>query len=285
MTSYIKLLRVKHYIKNLLVYVALLCSGQFFNIDKLLKGTKAFLIFCLVSSFVYIINDIKDAEKDRMHPTKKYRPIASGEISVKNAIIIEAVLILAVGILVSYDFNIKSTTFIIVYLLLNILYSFGLKNIPIVDVVILSSGFLIRVLFGGSVTGIEVSNWLYLTVLSISFYLALGKRRNELKKMPSGKTREVLKHYSESYLDKMMYICLGIAIVFYSLWAAEKSADMGGQIKIIWTVPVVLMISMAYSKNVEGDSDGDPVEVLLHDKLLIVLCLAYVVMMGLMLYI
>ena len=171
------------------------------------------------------------------------------------------------------------------YLLLNLAYSFGLKNIPIVDITILVAGFLIRVLYGAFVTEITISNWLYLTVIALSFYFALGKRRNELKHISDGETRQVLKAYPTNFLDKNMGMCLTLANVFYALWSMdEKTKSFYNNDYLIFTVPIVLLITMKYSLDIEGESDGDPVEVLLHDKVLLALCVLYLAVMFMILY-
>ena len=146
------------------------------------------------------------------------------------------------------------------------------------------SGFLIRVLYGSAVTAIEVSNWLYLTVISMSFYLGLGKRRNELDAQGS-KSRKVLKFYNHDFLDKNMYMCLGLTIVFYSLWCVDSTTiERYSNSNIVWTVPLVMLICMKYSLNVEGNSDGDPVSVLLKDKILMGMVFLYVLIVLLIIY-
>ena len=165
------------------------------------------------------------------------------------------------------------------YLILNIWYSMGLKNMPILDVIILSCGFILRLLYGAMVTQIEVSGWLYLTIFSATFYLGLGKRRNEWKGQAAGITRDVLLDYTFDFLDKNMYVFLGLTDTFYALWAIEQP-EQG----TVWTVPIVMVILMKYSFDIEGDSDGDPVEVVLKDKWLIVLGIWYSICMYLLLY-
>lgn len=285
MKHYIILMRVHHYIKNFLVFAALICSGQLFQFDKLISGLTGFLAFCMVSSVVYIINDIRDKDKDRKHPTKCKRPIAAGTVSVKGACILAAVLLAIAIVCNCVTFHIVSTSLLALYLVLNLAYSFGLKNIPIVDITILVSGFLIRILYGAVITQITISNWLYLTVIAISFYFALGKRRNELKHISSGETRQVLKAYPVSFLDKSMSMCLTLANTFYALWSMdEKTIAFYDNNYLVFTVPIVLLITMKYSMAVEGESDGDPVEVLLHDKILLTLCVVYVSVMFMILY-
>lgn len=285
MKHYLKLMRVHHYIKNLLVFAALACSGQLFNLEKLAAGTAAFIAFCMASSVVYIINDIRDVEKDRKHPTKCKRPIAAGTVSVKNAWALAIVLLLISIACNCLTFHIASTLLLALYLILNLSYSLGLKNVPIIDVTILVAGFLIRILYGAFVTEITISNWLYLTVIALAFYLALGKRRNELKQIGDGQTRQVLKAYPVNFLDKNMGMCLTLANVFYALWSMdEKTISFYSNEYLIFTVPIVLLITMKYSLDIEGESDGDPVEVLLHDKVLLTLCILYLAIMFAILY-
>lgn len=284
MKPYLKLMRIHHYIKNFLVFAALACSGQLFRGEKLLSGILGFVAFCMVSSVVYIINDIRDVEKDRKHPTKCKRPIAAGTVSVKGAWVLAVVLLVIAAVCNGLIFHRVSTLLLVLYLVLNLAYSFGLKNIPIVDITILVAGFLIRVLYGACVTEITVSNWLYLTVITLAFYFALGKRRNELKQLGGGETRKVLKAYPVSFLDKSMSMCLTLANVFYALWSMDENTVSSYNEYLVFTVPIVLLITMKYSLDVEGDSDGDPVEVLLHDKVLLALCVVYLAVMFAILY-
>ena len=146
-----------------------------------------------------------------------------------------------------------------------------MKNIPLIDITILVSGFLIRVLYGGAVINVEISNWLYLTVISMAFYLVIGKRRNEVINYKKS-TRKVLKYYSKEFLDKNMYMCLALAIIFYSLWTMDYQI---GNTMLVWTVPIVILICMKYSMTIEIGGDGDPIEVVYSDKMLLFLIILY----------
>lgn len=279
----IKLLRVKHYVKNVLVFLPLFFSGRFSDPALAAKTVLAFLAFCLVSSAIYIINDIRDVEKDRQHPKKKNRPIAAGLVSVRCAWMIACViLVIACALNLLCGGGWLSWLVLGGYLLLNIAYSFGLKHQPIVDIAILASGFLLRVLYGSVLTGIEISNWLYLTVVSMAFYLGLGNRRNELRHAPQGESRPVLKFYNQDFWDKSMSMCVTLAVVFYSLWSVDAvTIARVGSNALVWTVPLVILICMKYSLTVEGPSDGDPVEVLFADKLLLAMvALLAVIILG-----
>lgn len=283
--EYIKLMRPKHWIKNLLVFLPLVFSGSLFKGSNFYICLFGYICFNLVASCVYIMNDIKDKEKDKKHATKCNRPIASGKVSVRNAII-ELFLLLIISVIIIWYFNIPvfSILLLLLYFIINVGYSFGLKNVPILDVFIVASGFLIRVLFGATLLDLNVSNWLYLAILTLSFFMALGKRRNEVEKN-GDKARLVLKYYSKDFLDKNMYMFLSMAIIFYSLWATDKTMVEYSDNQLIWTIPIVMLLCMKYSMNIEGNGDGDPVEVIMNDKVIIVLGLVLVILLFLILYI
>lgn len=284
MKKYLYLMRVHHYIKNILIFMPLIFSGGLFEWNSFVRTLLGTASFSLVTSAVYIINDIRDVEKDRLHPTKKNRPIASGAVAPAQAWLLMAVSLAAgIGLLALSGASAAGYALLLLYLVINIAYSMGLKDVPLLDIAILASGFLLRVLFGAVLTGTEVSEWLYLTVLSAAFYLGLGKRRNELQKRREGDTRKVLRYYTRDFLDKNMYMCLALLNTFYALWCKDITNE--GRAYAVWTVPIVILICMKYNLTVEGNSEGDPVEVLLHDKALLALCIVYgIVIMG-MLYV
>lgn len=277
MRQYLKLIRPFHWVKNVLIFVPLFFSGQLFNTQKLFLLLLGFIAFSFTASSVYIINDIQDAEKDRKHPKKRFRPIASGKISKRNASIFLIVLLLVSFAIMTYLSIVNhnpwaSIGFPIFYLIMNIAYSNGLKNVPLVDVVIIAIGFVIRLLYGGVLVGITISDPLLLTVISASMFLGFGKRRNELKKGTS--TRKVLKAYSMEFLDKIMYVFIGLTLVFYSLWSIV------GNWLLVYTVPIAMVIVADYCLIIEGgNSDGDPAEVLKHSKALWILLALFVLML------
>lgn len=291
--EYIKLIRLKHCLKNILIFLPVIFSGNIFNTDKIISSILAFISFTLAASFVYVINDYRDIENDKKHPIKKNRPLAAGTVSKKEAIILATLLISAAYsinaiIFLTNIINIAqfgaSIGLISLYILLNIAYSFGLKNKPIIDIVILVSGYLIRMLYGAAICDIEISNWLYLTVISGSFYMGLGKRRNEIKKQ-GDKSREVLKRYSKEFLDKNMYVCLALTIVFYALWCVDAATIQRMENNfMVWTVPIIMLILMKYSLDVEGDSYGDPIDVILKDKMLMIMVVVYAIIIFSIMY-
>lgn len=283
--KYLRLMRIHHYIKNLLIFAALACSGKIFELNRFYVGLLGFICFSFISSAVYIVNDIRDIDNDRLHPIKCNRPLASGDVSIRAAWILFSILLIASVLLSILIDNVFATCLILLYAVLNLLYSIGLKNYPILDISILVSGFIIRVIYGAIITDIKISDWLYLTVISIAFFFAMGKRRNELRNLGT-ETRKVLKEYPMGFLDKGMTMCLTLANVFYALWSVDKTTEaFYDNNLLIFTVPIVLLITLKYSLDIEGDSDGDPVEVLVHDKILMMLCIIYFAVMFTILYI
>ncbi len=286
MVAWVKLLRVKHWLKNLLVLFPLVFSGRAVQPEALGQGAVAFLAFCLVASAVYIVNDIRDAESDRAHPVKAARPIASGAIG-PGAAVAGAVACAAGAVALCVPFaqiGWLALVLLAVYAAINAAYSFGCKDIPLLDVAMLTAGFVLRILFGGAFCGIEVSSWLFLTVLSLSVFLSLGKRRGEIARYGTD-ARASLKRYDRSFLDKNMYVYMGLGLVFYSLWTFQGLGgiylgESVGQWALVAGIPVAMFACMRYSACIERDSsDGDPVGVVLSDKPLLSLMAVWAVVM------
>ena len=289
MKEYLKLIRVKHWLKNILVFLPVFFSINILNKNYIINSILAFIVFCFSSSMVYVFNDLSDIEKDKKHPIKKNRPLASGKISKKQAYIVIAVLFIITSIIMCISYMNTSNVFTVlipaIYLILNILYSKGLKNIPIIDVVILVSGFVFRVMYGGLVSNLEVSKYLYLMIIFGAFFLGFGKRRNEIIKN-GDKGRNVLKLYNKEFLDKNMYVTFALAIVSYTLWCVDiTTITRIGNDYLFWTIPLVMVILQLYSLNIEGNSHGDPIEVILSDKVLLGSIILYGVVMVILLYV
>lgn len=291
--QYLKEMRVSHYIKNGLILLPIIFSGNLKNLNLLFLNIIYILCFSFMSSVIYIINDIKDIEKDRLHPVKKNRPIAAGKISVRKALLFAAVLFAAsfgISIYISVLYaNPFPPAIMLSYFIANILYSvFGFKNIPLLDVCILTLGFYLRVLLGASVSGVVISAWLYLIVIFGAFYLGFGKRRNELIKNSGGKTRKVLSAYNVDFLDKSMLSCMILSIVFFSFWCMEKNSAVCEEspINYLVLVPLLMVICFKYNMSIEDKSnDGDPISVILKDKVLIVLTAIFMIAASIFIYI
>ena len=284
MKKYIKLMRVKHWIKNGLIFLPFFFNGDFDDIRKFLETCIGFFVFSIAASIVYIINDMNDIESDRQHPIKCKRPLASEEISIIGAKKLLALLggiVLFLNWFVAKD-NIVIWLLLFAYLVINIIYSFGGKKIALLDIALLVTGYVIRIYYGAEIISVIVSSWLYLTVLFMAFFLGLGKRRNEII-MQGSKSRSVLQYYTKEFLDKNMYMCLGLTIMFYSLWCEEiHRFKTNGN--IMFTIPLVVIICMKYSLNIEKEVDGDPLETLLSDKMLMILIATYVIVISALLW-
>lgn len=275
----IALLRIKHYIKNTLIFIPLIFSGELFNKNLVFLSFSSFLFFSAISSIVYIINDWKDCENDKKDEVKKRRPIASGAISKRCAGKLIAFTWGGVFLIAYVQCRMGVELFKIagiplIYLAINIGYSFGIKNIPIADVLIISLGFILRTLYGGIIINVGISSWVYLTVITGSLYLGLGKRKKEFQKADNASVRKVLAGYTNDFLNNNMYMCLSLCLMFYSLACIDlktKPAQMGGN--LLWTVPVVLLISLKYNLNLESKVEGDPTTVIWGDRWLMTMIL------------
>lgn len=274
MKKYFELIRVKHWIKNILIFIPLICSNEF-NKNNIINTIFAFFAFSFATSFIYIINDVRDLEKDKLHPRKCKRPLPSGKIT-KNTAMYISIIMIVLSIIVNYIINKNilnvSLYLLLSYILINILYSMKLKDIAIIDVVILASGFVIRVYYGAAINNIQVSSWLFLTILNASLFLGLGKRKKELDKNKN--SRKVLEEYNKEFLDKFQYIELALTLVFYSLWTMEQDTNY-----LVFTVPIVIIIFMRYCLITEKSDEGDPTTILYQDKMLIFLSIIYIIMM------
>lgn len=274
MKKYLDLIRIKHWIKNFLIFIPMI-TAKMINLSNVKSIILGFLSFSFMTSFVYIINDLRDIEKDKLHPRKKNRPLPSGKIKKSIAIIIAILMIILsiiINIFASNHIFGFSLYFLISYFVINICYSFGLKNVAILDIIILSAGFILRVYYGASLLNIEVSNWLFLTILNASLFLGFGKRKKEFKQ--NKESRKVLQEYSEEFLDKFQYLSLALMLVFYSLWVTNQNIKY-----LFLTIPLIMIIFMKYSLVIEKSNEGDPTTILYQDKILLFLCGLYGIIM------
>lgn len=218
----IRLLRPRQWIKNFAIYGALLFSGFLFNFSLFLTVTYGFIIFCALSSAIYIINDIFDVEKDRIHPFKRLRPLAHNDVSINLAVGIAAVLAIS-SLLVSYLLNPAFFLIAITFFVLHLSYSVFLKHIEIIDILTLAAGYMLRVFAGEIISNTHISAWLLLTVISLSIFLAIGKRRSEIELLSNREgaqlnTRKTLSHYTGKLLDIYLSIFATSTFLSYSLF-------------------------------------------------------------------
>ncbi|WOE31302.1 MULTISPECIES: decaprenyl-phosphate phosphoribosyltransferase [unclassified Acinetobacter] len=254
----IKLIRPKQWVKNSFVCAPLIFSGLFLHLESIESTIYAVLFFCLAASSVYIINDLKDIDQDRIHPEKsKKRPLASGEVSIKSSIIFLILIYILIGF--CWLFNPHLLYVIIIYLALNFAYTFKLKHKPVIEIFIVAFGFVLRVYAGAVALNVPISDWMFVTTLSISLYLASIKRRQELIHNGS-QSRGVLEHYSISLIDRFAEMAAVCSIIFYSLYV------MSVQPKLIITIPFVMFGLYRYWFIVETCSEGEsPTDIIVQD--------------------
>lgn len=298
----IKVARPIHWVKNLSIFAALFLSGYLFDIIPLKKTIWAFMSFCLITSATYIINDVFDRKMDRLHPIKKYRPIASGDLSVFLALF-EAVILTATGIAISFVGNLDPIflTIILIYLVLQILYSVGLKNIPILDIVIIAAGFVLRVYAGAFVINSHLSVWFLLCVISVALFLASGKRRAELNIIQNteGSTRKSLGGYQKDLLNTYVTMFGNASWMSWALFTffespraslpiwlvlAELSKTTTIGKLLMLTIPVTIFGIMRYESLIFQGKSETPEKLLLTDTALVSTAIIWVALVYWVLY-
>jgi decaprenyl-phosphate phosphoribosyltransferase len=281
------LLRIEQYIKNLFVLAPLFFSKEFVKPDQTVHSLFAVLIFSMIASSIYIFNDIKDLEEDKNHPAKKYRPLASNLVSVRNAVIIMLFLIV-IGLFFAYLININFFVILLIYLILNFLYSFGLKHFSIVDIVIVSIGFVLRVFAGAVVINVVVTSWIILITFMLSLFLAFAKRRDDILLANQGnKTRKNIHGYSLTFVDSAMVLMAGVVIVSYILYTVSPEIQLRYNSQYLYlTVLFVIVGILRYMQitYIENQS-GNPTQIALKDKFLQITILFWITSFGIILYI
>lgn len=267
MRALVKGLRLKQATKNLFLYAALVFADKLFDPHAFFMVTLAFVLFTMVASCVYLLNDLLDVEEDRLHPKKRFRPIASGALPVRIAWI--ALTCLGIGgVLTSFLVNPWFGITVLTYLLLQIAYCVRLKHVALIDIFVIASGFVLRTVAGGTVIGVYISPWLLLCTLQLALLLGSAKRRQELVLNGEnvGETRAILKEYSVAFLDQMINVVVGVTIVCYSVYSIQS--DTAQKHPHLWlTVPFVIygVVRYLYLVYFKGWG-GAPDEVLLKDR-------------------
>lgn len=266
-------LRPRQWTKNLLVFAALIFSIKKSNMDMLLHSIAGFVLFCLVSSCVYILNDFVDREADRQHPDKRHRPMASGAISPAGALTLGAVL-LVFSMATAFSFSPLFGLLLLVYFALNVGYSLRLKHVVIVDVLIVASGFVLRAIGGGLVIDVSLTPWFLICTMLLSVFLAISKRRHEVHSLKAGKGahRKVLDFYSIELLNQMTSIVTTATIMSYALFTFTS----GHTIHLMWTLIFVLYGVFRYLYLIHMENKGGkPEKVLFEDRHLLITVMLY----------
>lgn len=302
----LKLVRPRQWIKNFAIFAAITFSGELFDPQVFKKVFLAFIAFCLLSSATYIINDAFDIKKDRLHPFKKFRPLARGDISIPFGLTVAACLI-GISLFLSLSVTPAFLVLSITYLLIQFFYSTFLKSIAVADILAIASGYILRVYAGEAASGFHISVWLLLTVISVSLFLAIGKRRSELTLLATNKdvniaaVRKTLSHYSERLLDVYASIFATSTFISYSLFTFlenPKGIKLGISLFMPDFLPAFfqrkwLMITIApvvyglmrYLQDIYEKREGEsPERVLLSDKPLLSTVLVWIVLLITIIY-
>ncbi len=262
-------LRPHQWTKNLFVLAALIFARELHDPDSVIAALEAFLLFCLLSGSVYLVNDLVDLERDRLHPAKSQRPLAAGELSpslAKRAAVVIALAALVGSFALGSSFGLVA----LAYYALMLGYSFFLKNVVIVDVLTVSFGFVLRAIAGAVAIQVAFSSWLLLCTMLLALFLALNKRRHELTLLAGGAVehRSILGEYSPYLLDQMIAVVTASTVVSYALYTqAPETISEFGTDRLVWTLPFVLYGIFRYLYLVhQKDKGGNPSRVLLNDR-------------------
>lgn len=271
LTALLRTMRPRQWPKNILfVFPALVFDGQLFNPESFLRVAAAACLLILVSGTVYIINDLVDVEKDRQHPKKRFRPIPAGALPVPVAIL-AAVVLPSIALIAALALSVPLALVLVLYLVVQLGYSFYLKHVPIVDVLIVTSGFVMRVIAGVVVIGVQnFSPWLYACTGLLALFLVVGKRRQELITLgkDAAKTRPIFEHYNLALLDEMLRFVITSTFMTYLLYTIEVNITPIKDVNLLlFTVPPVLYGLMRYMYLIHIKGEGAaPEEVLLTDR-------------------
>ena len=283
----VKALRPKQWAKNVLVVAAPFAAGRLLEPSVAANVAVAFVAFCLASSAVYLLNDVRDAPKDRLHPEKKNRPIASGQVAPTTAVVL-AVVALVASLALSTLAEPALLWVIVTYLVLQLLYVFGLKNQPVLDLAVIASGFLLRALAGGAATDIAISDWFLLVAGFGSLFVVAGKRYSELVMLEAedaevGQTRSSLLSYTSTYLRFVWTVAAAVTVMVYGLWVITVPRD-STTATLISLVPFTLGL-LVYALVIDSGKGGEPETAILRNPTLLALGALWVISLGVTLYV
>jgi decaprenyl-phosphate phosphoribosyltransferase len=272
----LKLLRIRQWLKNLMLFFPPFLGGAFFSVCLAPQALLPFISFCMVSSSTYIINDVFDQNKDRQHPEKRTRPVASGHVSSVAALTVAAILLI-VGSVLAKIISVTFLLYLIAYFAVSIAYSSKLKDIVLVDIFCISTGFLLRLLAGGAAFSIAISEWLFLSVFLLSVFLSTGKRLAEKQRLGdvAHHHRKALAAYPQGFLEGAMYMTGGSVLVTYTMYVISRHSPL-----LLYSVPLCCFGLLRYILRVQSGKGGDPTESLTRDVPLLIVGVAWVGLVG-----
>lgn len=273
--AYLKLLRPHQWLKNLMLFFPPFLSGSMLEPQVSANGIPAFVAFCFASSSGYVLNDLMDKEKDRLHPRKMNRPLPAGVVTPSAAAALAVLLLCASVSLAVIATPPRFFLYLILYLLVTALYSLKVKDIPLLDVFLVAIGFLVRLLAGGEAFAITISDWLFLTVFLLTLFLSIGKRLTEKRNLgvEADLHRKSLGGYPDGFLEGAMYLTGGAVLVTYSMYTLSRS-------QLLYTVPLCCFGLLRYVMRIKSGLSGDPTESLLKDWQLLAVSFLWAVIVG-----
>ena len=288
MKQYITLLRPKHWAKNLFLFLPLFFAGKFFELDKIQLLIGGFFAFSFLASSIYIINDYRDIEDDKKHPEKKHRPLASGAVNKTYSLILSVALTIT-GFLIAYlvDPTGKFIFITAIYYLLNVMYSFGLKNLSIIDILILATGFVLRVKGGAQLANVNTTEWFIIMTFLLALFMALAKRRDDIMlKINTGtEMRRSMKGYSLEFLNTLLGLFCAILIVSYINFTVTPAAHLKFGFRLFYTSLFVIAALMRYLQiTFIHNKAGSPTDVLYKDRFIQVTLLLWAASFFVILY-
>jgi len=283
----IKLLRIKHWIKNTFLFIPTFFAGNIFNLFELTKLLEGFLAFSFIASAVYILNDINDRNIDKLHPKKKSRPIASGIIKVSQASFV-LVLCLILGLLLGLYISHTFLYLLAVYFLLNVGYSLGLKNIAILDLFIVAFGFLLRIYGGGIIADLPISHWLSMMVLLLALFLVIAKRRDDivLRSSTGEEIRKTSKTYNLEFINSCLTLLSAVIIVAYLMYTVspEITERFNSNYLFITTVFVIAGVMRYLQITFVEQQSGSPISIFFKDKFILITIFCWIVSFYILIY-
>jgi decaprenyl-phosphate phosphoribosyltransferase len=287
MTHFLKLLRIPHWVKNLFMLLPLFFAGKLFERELVMQALAGFFCFSAVASGIYILNDYRDIESDRLHPTKKNRPLASGKVSPTFALLTASFLFI-IGLTGSWFLAHRFLALLVVYVVMNFGYSFGLKHIAVLDTVIIATGFVIRILAGGAVTGIFVSHWIVLMTFLLALLLGFAKRRDDvLIFLESGKKmRRSVDGYNLEFINLSMVMMAGVVIVAYLMYVMSDEVNARWQAPNLYVTafPVIMGILRYLQLTFVKGQSGNPTKILLKDRIIQLVLISWMALFYLIIY-
>ncbi len=302
--GYLQLLRPHQWVKNVFVFAGLVFGKKLLDAQAVLLSLVGFACLCLVSSAVYVFNDIHDRHEDRLHPRKSSRPIASGRVGVKEAVLL-GVLLALIGLGASFRMDVGFGLVVLSYLVMQALYTGGLKNLAILDVVMIATGFVLRAISGAVLVHVEISHWLVICTFTLCLFMGFSKRRCELNVLANGgraygrratdaekegaaKHRRTLASYTPDLLNQMTTMTAGIAVISFMLYATDErtvSPETGfGNHFLIYTLPLVVYAVFRFAMLVEHGTVDGPTDVMLRDRPFQVTLIVWAAVVMLLIY-